>query len=137
MYNEQKLIGRLQARDENAFVELVESYHGQLLSLASLFVSNQAVAEEVIQEAWLAVLRGIDRFEARSSSKTWISRIVMNIARTRGVGESRVVAFSDFVDAETDAYEPAVDPSHFRLPTDDYPLPGFRERVQAAKQPGF
>ncbi len=121
MDNEQKLIERLRAREENAFVELVESYYGQLLSLASLFVSNKAVAEEVIQEAWLAVFRGIDRFEARSSFKTWICRIVMNIARTRGVRESRVVAFSDFVDAETDRYEPAVDPSQFRLPTDDYP----------------
>jgi RNA polymerase sigma-70 factor (ECF subfamily) len=118
--NEPELINNLRKRDESAFVELVKTYQSQLLALASLFVSNKAVAEEVVQEAWLAVLQGIDRFEERSSFKTWISRIVMNIARTRGVRESRIVAFSDFADVETSAYEPAVDPSQFRLPTDEY-----------------
>ncbi len=100
MDNERTLIGRLRARDESAFVELVERYYGYLLPLANFFVSNRAVAEEVVQEAWLAVLKGIDRFEERSSFKTWISRIVMNLARTRGVRESRMVAFSEFADNE-------------------------------------
>jgi len=119
--NERELIEKLRARDEEAFVELVESYYGQLMPLACLFVSNKAVAEEVVQETWLAVLKGIDRFEERSSFKTWISRIVMNLARTRGVRESRTLAFSEFADAEADGVEPAVDPSRFRLPGDAYP----------------
>jgi RNA polymerase sigma-70 factor (ECF subfamily) len=118
---ERILIEKLRARDENAFVELVERYYGYLLPLANFFVSNRAVAEEIVQEAWLAVLKGIDRFEQRSSFKTWISRIVMNLARTRGVRESRMVVFSDFVDDVAGRPEPAVDPSRFRLPTDEYP----------------
>src|SRR5213594_4756513 len=116
--DERTLIERLKARNEAAFVELVEHYYGYLLPLANFFVSNKAVAEEVVQEAWLAVLKGIDRFEERSSFKTWISRIVMNIARTRGVREGRMVAFSEFADNETAGMEPAVDPSRFRAPTD-------------------
>ena len=120
MDNERTLIGRLRARDESAFVELVERYYGYLLPLANFFVSNRAVAEEVVQEAWLAVLKGIDRFEERSSFKTWISRIVMNLARTRGVRESRMVAFSEFADNEAGP-EPAVDPERFRVATDEYP----------------
>jgi RNA polymerase sigma-70 factor (ECF subfamily) len=119
--NERELIERLRARDEAAFVKLIERYHSYLLPMAGIFVSNRAVAEEVVQEAWLAVLRGIDRFEERSSFKTWISRIVMNLARTRGVRESRTVAFSDFTDRETGAPEDAVDPSRFRVAGDEYP----------------
>ncbi len=121
MNDERILIGRLKARDERAFVELVERYYGYLLPLADFYVSNRAVAEEVVQEAWLAVLKGIDRFEERSSFKTWISRIVMNIARTRGVRESRTVAFSDFADAEMEHSETAVDSARFRDATDEYP----------------
>jgi len=119
--DEQTLIERLRARDEAAFTELVERYYGYLLPLAEFFVSSRAVAEEVVQEAWLAVLNGIDRFEQRSSFKTWISRIVMNLAKTRGVRESRMVLFSDFTEKETDTPEAAVDPSRFRLASDDYP----------------
>ena len=121
MNDERTLIERLRVRDESAFVELVERYYGYLLPLADFFVSNRAVAEEVVQEAWLAVLKGIDRFEERSSFKTWISRIVMNLARTRGVRESRMVAFSEFADNEAGRPEPAVDPERFRVATDEYP----------------
>ena len=121
MDDERTLIERLRARDESAFVELVEHYYGYLLPLANFFVSNKAVAEEVVQEAWLAVLKGIDRFEGRSSFKTWISRIVMNIARTRGVREGRMVAFSEFADNETGGAESAVDPARFRVAPDEYP----------------
>jgi RNA polymerase sigma factor (sigma-70 family) len=119
--DERTLINRLRARDEAAFAELIERYYGYLLPLASFFVSNRAVAEEVVQEAWLAVLKGIDRFEERSSFKTWISRIVMNLARTRGVRESRMVPFSEFADNEIDRPEAAVDPSRFRSAGDEYP----------------
>ena len=118
--NEQVLVERLKARDEAAFTELIHRYHGYLLPLAGFFVSNLAVAEEVVQDAWMAVLNGIDRFEERSSFNTWISRIVMNIARTRGVRESRMVPFSDFADHEAQQPDAAVDPSRFRNAVDDY-----------------
>ncbi len=121
MADEQQLIERLKARDENAFVEMVKGYYGYLLPLADFYVSDKAVAEEVVQDAWLAVLKGIDRFEGRASFKTWISQIVMNLARTRGVRESRMVSFSEFIDNETGRSEPAVDPSQFQIATADYP----------------
>ena len=121
MENEQILVEKLRARDEAAFTELIHRYHGYLLPLADFFVSNRAVAEEVVQEAWLAVLNGIDRFEERSSFKTWISRIVMNLARTRGVRESRMVSFSEFADDEAQQTDAAVDPARFRGATDHYP----------------
>jgi RNA polymerase sigma factor (sigma-70 family) len=113
------LVEKLRARDEAAFVELIKRYNGYLLPLANYFVSDHSVAEEVVQEAWMAVLTGIDRFEERSSFKTWISRIVMNLARTRGVRESRIVAFSEFFDRETSGTEPAVDPDRFQGSTGD------------------
>jgi RNA polymerase sigma-70 factor, ECF subfamily len=119
--DERILIQKLRARDEDAFVTLVDRYYGYLLPLANFYVSNKAVAEEVVQEAWMAVLTGIDRFEERSSFKTWISRIVMNLARTRGVRESRMVTFSEFADKEASGPEVAVDPSRFQLAGDEYP----------------
>jgi len=119
--DERTLIERLRARDEAAFAELVQRYYGYLLPLANFFVSNRAVAEEVVQEAWLAVLNSIDRFEERSSFKTWMTRIVMNIARTRGVRESRMVPFSEFADHEAERPEAAVDPARFRAAADEYP----------------
>jgi RNA polymerase sigma-70 factor (ECF subfamily) len=119
--DERTLIERLKARDEEAFAELVERYYGYLLPLANFFVPNRAIAEEVVQEAWLAVLNGIDRFEQRASFKTWISRIVMNIARTRGVRENRMVAFAEFADTEIERSDMAVDPVRFRSDSDAYP----------------
>lgn len=89
MGDEAELVARLQAGDEAAFVELVDRYHSSLLRLATSFVPSRAVAEEVVQEAWLAVVRGIERFEGRSSLKTWLVRIVVNRARTTGVRERR------------------------------------------------
>jgi RNA polymerase sigma-70 factor, ECF subfamily len=118
---ERILIEKLRARDESAFTQLVERYYGQLLPLANFYVSDTAVAQEIVQEAWLAVLRGIDRFEERSSLKTWLSRIVMNLARTRGVRESRTLAFSKCVEKQAARSEEAVDPSRFRIATDQYP----------------
>jgi RNA polymerase sigma-70 factor (ECF subfamily) len=119
--DEHILIERLRAKDEAAFTELVERYYGYLLPLADFFVSNRAVAEEVVQEAWLAVLTGIDRFERRSSFRTWISRIVMNLAKTRGVRETRMVSFSEFAEKESESPETVVDPLRFRAAGDDYP----------------
>lgn len=83
------LIDRLRNGDEAAFVELVDAYHAPLLRLASAYVPNRSVAEEVVQDTWLAVLRGIEGFEGRSTLKTWLFRILLNRARSAGVKEQR------------------------------------------------
>ena len=106
MGDDVELLARLRAGDETAFVALVDRYHGPMVRLASTFVPNRAVAEEVVQETWLGVLRGLDRFEGRASFRTWLFRILVNRARTTGVREHRSLPTS-FDD------EPAVDPSRF------------------------
>jgi RNA polymerase sigma factor (sigma-70 family) len=85
------LLLRLRSGDEQAFVILVERYHEPMLRLAVSFVPSRAVAEEVVQDTWLAVLRGLDRFEGRSSLRTWVFRILVNQARTTGTREHRSV----------------------------------------------
>ena len=100
-----------------AFETLVESYYGLMLSVARSYVKTRAVAEEVLQDAWLGVLQGLDRFEGRSSLKTWIISIVINIARTRGVREARSVPFASMTTHE----EAAVDPERFRGAGDAFP----------------
>jgi RNA polymerase sigma-70 factor (ECF subfamily) len=87
--DEVALLDRLRAGDEQAFVTLVRQHHPALVRLASTYVPNRDIAEEVVQEAWLGVLRGIDKFEGRSSLKTWLYRIVVNRARSAGVREHR------------------------------------------------
>ena len=103
-YEELELIASLRQGEESAFATLVERYHGRLLRLAQTFVSNQAVAEEVVQETWIAVLDGIHRFEGRSSLKTWIFQILQNLAKTKGKREHRYVSFFD-VGSSTDPEE--------------------------------
>ncbi|NJN15591.1 MAG: RNA polymerase sigma factor [Oscillochloris sp.] len=115
--SEQDLLAALRSGDEAAFLGLVEQFHGSMLRVAQSYVGSRAVAEEVVQETWLGLLQGLDRFEGRSSLKTYLYRILTNRARTRGVRENRMVAFSDLVVAELARDEPAVDPSHF-LPPD-------------------
>jgi RNA polymerase sigma-70 factor (ECF subfamily) len=110
---EQRLIARLRAGDEAAFAELVDRYHQSLIRLAMSYVSSRAVAEEVVQETWLAVVQGIDRFAGRSSLKTWLYSIVMNLARRRGQREARSVPFSALASAASEGDEPAVDPDRF------------------------
>jgi RNA polymerase sigma-70 factor (ECF subfamily) len=110
---ERELVAALRARDEAAFTQLVEEYSPAMLRLARLYVPTRALAEEVVQEAWLGVLRGIDRFEGRSSLKTWIFRILVNTAKTRGVREARSIPFSSLARAEVGEAEPAVDPERF------------------------
>jgi RNA polymerase sigma-70 factor, ECF subfamily len=108
--DEAALVAALRAGDERTFIELVEEYSPGMRRLALTFVRSRAVADEVVQEAWLGVLRGIDRFEGRSSLKTWIYRIVANVARTRGAREARSTPFSAFEDPEGGA---SVDPDRF------------------------
>jgi RNA polymerase sigma-70 factor, ECF subfamily len=89
--DETELVARLRSGDEAAFVALVERFHAPMLRLARSYVPSDAVAEEVVQDAWLGVVRGIDRFEGRSSLKTWLFHIVANRARSTGVRERRTV----------------------------------------------
>jgi RNA polymerase sigma-70 factor (ECF subfamily) len=106
--DDQALVARLRAGDEAAFRALIEMYQAMFVRVARMYVSSQAVAEEVAQETWLAVLQGIDRFEGRSSLKTWLFRILTNRAKTRGIREGRSLPFSAL---EPD--EPAVEPDRF------------------------
>lgn len=110
---EMELIAGLRNGDELAFVALVEAYHAKMVRLAQTFVGSTMVAEEVAQEAWLGVLRGVQRFEGRSSVQTWIFTILTNCARTRAQREQRVMAFSDAFTDDEDG-EPVVDPNRFR-----------------------
>jgi RNA polymerase sigma-70 factor, ECF subfamily len=106
------LVAALRAGDERAFMRLVEAYGAQMLRVAMMYVATRAVAEEVVQETWLAALTGLDRFEGRSSVKTWIFRILTNRAKTRGERESRSMPFSSLA-GELEDEGPSVDPSRF------------------------
>ena len=114
---EEQLVARLKRGDESAFTELISGYSPALLRVAQARVRTRAVAEEVVQETWLAVLHGLDGFEGRSSLKTWIFRILTNIAITRGTRESRCLPFSSLAAGEADESDDAVDASRF-LPAD-------------------
>jgi RNA polymerase sigma-70 factor (ECF subfamily) len=111
---ESQLVEALRAGDEDAFVELIRRHGGSMLRVARLYVSSRAVAEDVVQETWLAVLTGIDRFEGRSSFKTWLFQILTNRAQTRAAKERRSVPFSALIDEELAAEEPSVEADRFR-----------------------
>src|SRR5215204_3737019 len=115
---EAALLARLRAGDEHAFERLVAQHYATMLAVALTHVRGRAVAEEVVQETWLAVIQGLDRFEGRSSLKTWILSILVNKAKTRGVREARIVPFASLA-GEHDV--PAVAPERFRGPDDAFP----------------
>ena len=117
--DEMRLLDGLRERDEAAFVELMRRYGASMLRVAQLYVRSRAVAEEVVQETWLGVLNGIDRFEGRSSLKTWLFRILTNTAKTRAVREGRSVPFSALVDDEEEGG--VVDPDRFLGPETRFP----------------
>jgi RNA polymerase sigma-70 factor, ECF subfamily len=113
--DEAGLLEALRAGDEAAFARLVQAYGPMLMRLALMHVPSRAVAEEVVQETWLAVLKGIDRFEGRSSLKTWITSILLNTARTKGERERRVLPFSLLRRrGEEGRDEPGVPPERFQ-----------------------
>jgi len=112
------VVDALRRGDEAAFTDLVNRYSASLLRLAQDFVRTRAVAEEVVQETWLAVLSGIDGFEGRASLKTWVYRILVNKAKTRGVREARTVPFSSLA---PDDDERAVPEERFRGADDQWP----------------
>jgi RNA polymerase sigma-70 factor, ECF subfamily len=100
--DEEALVAALRDGDEDAFVTLVERYGGLMLRVARTHVRTRASAEEVVQETWCAVVAGIERFEGRSSLKTWLMRILTNRAKSRGERERRCVPFSALAGAEED-----------------------------------
>jgi RNA polymerase sigma-70 factor (ECF subfamily) len=116
-----ELVQRLRDGDEATFARLIDAYSAPLLRLAVTFVQSPSVAEEVVQETWMAVVTGIGRFEGRSSVKTWLFKILTNKAKTRALSERRTIPFSEFDSSNGD--EPAVDPSRF-LPASHPQWPG-------------
>ncbi|HMJ37041.1 MAG TPA: sigma-70 family RNA polymerase sigma factor [Baekduia sp.] len=115
--DDQELVERARAGDEDAYATLVRRHSPAMMRLARMYVPTAALAEDVVQEAWIAVLRGLERFEGRSSFKTWLFRILVNRAKTRGVREHRSIPFAS-LGAGGEAGEdgddgPTVDPARF------------------------
>ena len=113
-----QLVERLRAGDEDAFMMLVETHQAMMLRIARMYVSSQAVAEEVVQDAWIGILQGLPKFEGRSSLRTWMYRILANIAKTRGIREGRSQPFSALVDPDTSSSVPEM---WFRASDDRFP----------------
>lgn len=109
--DEREQLAALRAGDERAFAALVDEHGAAMLRVARLYVRDRAAAEEAVQEAWLGVLKGIERFEGRATLRTWLLRIVANVARTKGVRETRSVPFSALGDDG-----PSVPEERFRGP---------------------
>jgi RNA polymerase sigma-70 factor (ECF subfamily) len=129
--DESDLVAALRAGDESAFAELVRDWSRPMLLLARGFVSTEASAEEVVQDTWLAVIRGLDGFEGRAALRTWVYRILVNIAKTRGVREHRTIPWSSLAD---DDHGPTVDPDLFRGADDQY-AGGWRSFPQEWRSP--
>jgi len=110
---ERTLLARLRAGDEGAFGELADKHHGALIRMALSHVADREVAEEVVQDTWIAVIEGLSRFEGRSSLRTWIFGILIHKAKDRGVREKRHTTFSAFESCEDD-HDEAIDPSRFQ-----------------------
>jgi RNA polymerase sigma-70 factor (ECF subfamily) len=110
--DEAGLVARLRAGDRAAFAALVARHAGAILRLAQTIVRDRSVAEEVVQDTWVAALDGLAAFEGRSSVRTWLLHIAVNKAKTRAVREGRSVPFSALA-GEGDGDEPAVDPDRF------------------------
>ncbi len=111
-----ELVVALRNGDENAFAALIDVYHASLVRVATIYTNDHAQAEDVAQETWIAVLKGINSFEGRSALKTWIFSILANRAKTKSQRERRSISFSALSrtpDDEAEAFEPTVDPSNF------------------------
>ncbi|HET6910090.1 MAG TPA: sigma-70 family RNA polymerase sigma factor [Mycobacteriales bacterium] len=120
--SETALLAALRGGDENAFTALVDAHGAAMHRVALTFVRSSAVADEVVQEAWIGALRGLDRFEGRSALRTWLLRIVANIARTHALREARTVPFSSLALArEAAEHEPALPTDRFQGPDERYP----------------
>ena len=117
------LVDRLRAGDEQTFAALVDGWSGWMLRLAREHVPTASAAEEVVQETWLAVLEGLDRFRGEASLRTWVYRILVNQAKRRGVRDRRTVPFASLAPEDEG---PTVDPARFQGPGDPHPG-GWRE----------
>lgn len=122
--DDRALLDALRAGDESTFASIVDGWSGSMLRVAAVHVSTHSSAEEVVQETWLAVIKGLHAFRGQSSLRTWVYRILVNQAKSRGVREKRVVPFASLGSGSDD--EPAVEPSRFQGPGDQYPG-GWRE----------
>jgi RNA polymerase sigma-70 factor (ECF subfamily) len=116
--DEGELIAALRAGDEAVFSRLVSEWSRPMLTLARNFVSTEASAEEVVQETWLAVINGLDRFEGRSALRTWVYRILVNTAKSRGVKEHRTLPWSSVAGEDAG---PSLDPALFQSAGEAYP----------------
>ena len=122
-----ELVARLRAGDQAAFAALLDSWSPGMLRAARAYVASDEAAEDVVQETWLAIIRGVDRFEGRSSLRTWAYRILVNLARRQGVKDSRTVAWPSL---DLEDFGPTVDPGRFQGPGD--PQPGHWRRFPMA-----
>lgn len=118
--DDNQIISGLQQRNESVFSHLVDLYHVSMVRIARIYVSDDAIAEEIAQETWLRVLEGIDQFERRSTLKTWIFSILNNLAKTRWRREGKSIPFSELDREEVDADEVSVPAERF-FPA-DHPL---------------
>ena len=133
-HDERRVIEALRQGDEAAVTRLVDQYHARLRRVARLYVSNRAVADEVVQDTWLGVIQSMWAFEGRSSLKTWIFRILINRAKTRAAREGRTAPFAGFGADDIGAREAAVSPDRF-WPA-DYPTePGHWASLHAISGP--
>jgi RNA polymerase sigma-70 factor (ECF subfamily) len=112
------LVAALRAGDEAAFSRIVSEWSRPMLTLARGFVSTEASAEEVVQETWLAVIKGLDRFEGRSALRTWVYRILVNTAKSRGVREQRTLPWSSVAGEDSG---PSLDPALFQSAGEAHP----------------
>jgi RNA polymerase sigma-70 factor, ECF subfamily len=113
------VVARLRTRDEAMFAALIDAWSPGMLRAARAYVADDHTAQDIVQEAWLAVLRGIDAFQERSSLRTWVYRILVNKAKTRGVRDARTIPGLGVVDDRD--HGPTVDPARFRGADDPYP----------------
>ena len=124
-WDDRDLVASLRVGDEQAFTALVDGWSGSMLRMARTHVPTDSLAEEVVQDTWLAVITGLDRFRGESSLRTWVYRILINQAKTKGVRERRTVPFASLApgngseDGSRDG--PTVDPSRFQGAADPHP----------------
>jgi RNA polymerase sigma-70 factor, ECF subfamily len=118
-FSDQQTLVALRAGDERAFRDLFARSYPMMKRVARSYVASDAVAEEIVQETWMAIVTGLDRFEGRSALGTWIFSILTNQAKTHSAREKRTVPLSSVV--PSDAEEPAVDPDRFQQDDDAWP----------------
>jgi RNA polymerase sigma-70 factor (ECF subfamily) len=118
--DDSQLLAAVREGDDQSFVTLVERYHSSLLRLARMYVDPSA-AEDVVQDTWIGVLRGLSSFEGRASFKTWLFRILVNRARTRALRNAKSIPLSSLLREETESQEHAVDPARFQSAEGRYP----------------